>query len=70
MDFRALESILAIEACADEYLHSYRDDGGMFNVDEDDSDSNDEDNWRNDYPDSDPDTRNQCNGYGRNIWPC
>lgn len=54
LDFRALENILAIEACSDTLLESYRDDE-TGNYDDDDDDSNDEANWRNDYPDSDPD---------------
>ena len=52
-DFRALENIIAIEAFNEELMYDeYR--GGDTEICDDDDDSNDEDNWRNDYPDEDP----------------
>ena len=53
-DFRMLDNILSIEAYNEEYVYDdYRskvDDEAY----DDEDDSNDEGNWRNDYPDEDP----------------
>ena len=52
-DFRLLENILTVEALGEELqFHDYRDE--ECEVYDDDEDSNEEDNWRNDYPDEDP----------------
>ncbi len=53
-DFRALENILAIEALKEEYIYPSDEEAEYREVYEDEDDSNDEDNWRNDYPDEDP----------------
>ena len=71
-DFRMLENVLAIEAQHSEDLYfDYRDDA-VCEVYDDDSDSNDEDNWRNDYPEEDPhfyenETAEYAYGDGKNI---
>lgn len=51
-DFELFENVLCIEAFGEDYapFTGYRVDA-LYNEDEDDS--NDEDNWRNDYPDED-----------------
>ncbi|XP_064611443.1 probable RNA polymerase II nuclear localization protein SLC7A6OS [Liolophura sinensis] len=54
-DFQALERILRIEACGEGDLQAELVDDVDEEVYEDDDDSNDEGNWRNDYPDEDPD---------------
>ncbi len=51
-DFRALEHVLAIEARDEAEL--VPDEAEPDEYYEDEDDSNDEDNWRNDYPDEDP----------------
>ncbi|KAK7481674.1 hypothetical protein BaRGS_00027047 [Batillaria attramentaria] len=53
-DFRALENILSIQALHDELVLQGDRDEDCDDVYEDEDDSNDEDNWRNDYPDEDP----------------
>ena len=54
-DFRNLENILAIEALREDLI--VEEQGRRDSEDEygDDEDSNDESNWRNDYPDEDED---------------
>lgn len=53
-NFKALESDLKIQLYDDELI--FADDRNFTNEEiyEDEDDSNDEDNWRNDYPDEDP----------------
>ena len=54
-DFHHLENILAVEAFNDsEELYGGKYGEGREEVYDDEDDSNDEDNWRNDYPDEDP----------------
>lgn len=53
-DFRALENILSIQALHDELVLQGDRDQDCEEVYEDEDDSNDEDNWRNDYPNEDP----------------
>lgn len=50
-DHTMLEDMLCLEAFGEDYsvFREYRDDQRLF--EDDDDDSNDEDNWRNDYPD-------------------
>ncbi|XP_074645421.1 putative RNA polymerase II nuclear localization protein SLC7A6OS isoform X2 [Tubulanus polymorphus] len=65
-DFRLLEDVMTIEAYNEDYMfNGYRDDGDL-NVYDDEDDSNDEDNWRNDYPDEDPRfyENEDCDEYG------
>ena len=51
-DFQALENVLAIEARDQvEYVSDIPDCEDVY---DDEDDSNDEGNWRNDYPDEDP----------------
>ena len=51
-DFRALENVLAIEARDEvEYVSDLPQCDDIY---DDEDDSNEEDNWRNDYPDEDP----------------
>ena len=53
-DFRQLENMLSIEAYKEDYdFQEYRSNDWEEHYDDDD-DSNDEDNWRNDYPEEDP----------------
>ena len=54
-DFRDLENILSIEAQHDDLVYENDRQEDCNNVYDDDDDSNDEGNWRNDYPDEDPD---------------
>lgn len=56
-NFRALESALTVEALSSDPMYSGRFDNESDEdeqVYEDEDDSNDEENWRNDYPDEDP----------------
>ena len=54
-DFRDLENFLSIEAFHDEMTSLSDRQEECGEVYDDDDDSNDEGNWRNDYPDHDPD---------------
>ena len=57
-DYRALENMLAIEGRDDvEYVSGVQDYNEVY---DDEDDSNDEDNWRNDYPDEDPKFYENC----------
>ncbi|KAL3859995.1 hypothetical protein ACJMK2_010172 [Sinanodonta woodiana] len=53
-DFRFLENNLIVEALQQEQELVNDDDHDFEEVYDDDDDSNDESNWRNDYPDEDP----------------
>ena len=46
--------MLAVEALKAEELLPYEDPDRLADVNDEDEDSNDEGNWRNDYPDEDP----------------
>ncbi len=51
-DFRRLENVLAFESGDVEFdFGRIAEDNDVY---DDEDDSNDEDNWRNDYPDEDP----------------
>ncbi|OWF41835.1 probable RNA polymerase II nuclear localization protein SLC7A6OS [Mizuhopecten yessoensis] len=52
--FKLLENALTIEAFGSDFVHDYMPHREDEEVYEDEDDSNDEDNWRNDYPDEDP----------------
>ena len=52
-DFRLLENVLTVEAFGQDGMGN-GDDFVDENREYDDEDSNDEGNWRNDYPDEDP----------------
>lgn len=55
LDFGVLENVMNIEAYHnDSEFDQYRDADNLAEVYEDEDDSNDESNWRNDYPDEDP----------------
>ena len=54
-DFRELENDLTVEALfQDQMVYDEYRASECTEVYDDDDDSNDEDNWRNDYPDEDP----------------
>ena len=53
-DFRLLENDLTVEAFGQDYRTAEEDELGVGGGGEEDEDSNDEGNWRNDYPDDDP----------------
>ncbi|XP_069113761.1 probable RNA polymerase II nuclear localization protein SLC7A6OS [Argopecten irradians] len=53
-NFKLLESALTIEAYGDDFVYDDVPHPEDEHVYEDEDDSNDEDNWRNDYPDEDP----------------
>ena len=53
-DFRLLENDLTVEAFGQDYRTTEEDELGVGGGGEEDEDSNDEGNWRNDYPDDDP----------------
>ncbi len=53
-DFRALENVLAISAFQEDLQFEDYRDADDLEIYDDDDDSNDEGNWRNDYPDEDP----------------
>ncbi|KAK3603834.1 hypothetical protein CHS0354_042841 [Potamilus streckersoni] len=53
-DFHFLENIFTVEALQQEQEFVNGDDDEYEEVYDDDDDSNDESNWRNDYPDEDP----------------
>lgn len=63
-DYRLMEDVLCVEAFGEDYgaLSEYRSDNLMYNEDED---SNEEGNWRNDYPDEDYHYRSVCALAGR-----
>ncbi|XP_060076396.1 probable RNA polymerase II nuclear localization protein SLC7A6OS [Ylistrum balloti] len=52
--FKLLESALTIEAFGNYFVYEDMPQPEEEEVYEDEDDSNDEDNWRNDYPDEDP----------------
>ncbi|XP_033753973.1 probable RNA polymerase II nuclear localization protein SLC7A6OS [Pecten maximus] len=52
--FKLLESALTIEAFGDDLVYEDMPHQEEEHVYEEEDDSNDEDNWRNDYPDEDP----------------
>ena len=51
-DFRLLENVLTVEAFGRDAVRNTDDDDDYG--DYEDEDSNDEGNWRNDYPEEDP----------------
>jgi len=53
-DFRDLEHIIAVEAFENDLVYNDYRGGRNEEVYDDSDDSNDEGNWRNDYPDEDP----------------
>ena len=54
IDLRTLDNVLNIEALADDVNFDQYRQPEELEVYDDEDDSNDEDNWRNDYPDEDP----------------
>ena len=53
-DFGAMDRVSSIEAYHHDILSSDQEREGYEEIYDDEDDSNDEDNWRNDYPDEDP----------------
>lgn len=58
------EKVLSIKECTLENDLVYPDNEGDSDCFDDDDDSNDEDNWRNDYPDEETDFGNNLDYYG------
>ncbi|XP_013419662.1 probable RNA polymerase II nuclear localization protein SLC7A6OS [Lingula anatina] len=62
-DFRSLENLLTVEAYGEEYVYDDYREPMDREIYEDEDDSNEEDNWRNDYPDEDPEEGGAGDGF-------